>query len=131
MCDMGISKLRKTMQTMTTASRSPKGTYPYMAPEMFTVEGHRGTAADVYSAGCLFIKLFGRRRVWPGLDAMQIMNKICGTFNCPPVMPNTSHLREPYRKLCTDCCQLDYTKRIKMDGVVQALQDILAGLHDS
>ena len=67
-CDMGISKLQITMQTITTASRSPKGTYPYMAPDMFTVEGHRGTAADVHSAGCLYIELFGRQRVWPGLN---------------------------------------------------------------
>lgn len=48
------------MHTMTTASRSPKGTHPYMAPKMFMAEGHRGTAADVYSAGCLYIELFGK-----------------------------------------------------------------------
>ena len=35
-CDMGLSKLKEASQaTVTTVSKGPTGTYPYMAPEMF------------------------------------------------------------------------------------------------
>ena len=60
------------------------GTFLYMAPEMFST-AHRGPAVDVYALGCLYIELFGQRRVWPGLDGVQIMQKVCGSFNVPPM----------------------------------------------
>ena len=67
--------MRKASEpTVTTVSQGPNDTYPYMAPEMFTTS-HRGPAVDVYSLGCLLIELFGRHRVWPGLDGMQIMQR--------------------------------------------------------
>ena len=80
-CDLGVAKI-KYQATMTTASNAI-GTYPYMAPEMFGT-GHRSTAADVYSLGCLYIELFGERRVWEGItDGVQIMQKVCGSYNNP------------------------------------------------
>lgn len=60
-CDLGLAKLKDAaQQTMTTATQHVVGTYPYMAPEMFTI-GHRGAAVDVYSLGCLYIELFGKK----------------------------------------------------------------------
>ena len=62
-CDMGIANLKQSSQaTITTVSRGPTGTFPYMAPKMFS-EGHRGSAVNVYFLGCLFFELFGQRRV--------------------------------------------------------------------
>ena len=119
-CDMGISKLRQASQvTMTTVS-GPAGTYPYMAPEMF-VSGRRGTGVDIYALGCLYIELFGQKRVWPGLDGGQIMQKVCGSFAKPPEMPTTSHLPSRYRKMCHDCCQLDAKKRPPIATVLELL----------
>ena len=84
-CDLGVAKI-KYQATMTTVSNAI-GTYPYMAPEMFGT-GHRSTAADVYSLGCLYIELFGERRVWEGItDGVQILQKVCGSYNNPPTMP--------------------------------------------
>ena len=80
-CDRGISKLKQASQvTMTTVSQGPTGTFPYMASEMFAAM-HRGAAVDICALGCLYIKLFGGRRVWPGIDGLQIMQKVCGSFN--------------------------------------------------
>ena len=53
-CDLGLAKLRDVAQgTMTTVSQNVIGTYPYMAPEMFSVS-HRSAAIDIYSLGCLY-----------------------------------------------------------------------------
>ena len=79
-------------------SKGP-GTYPYMAPEMFRT-GHRGPPVDMYSLGCLLIELFGRRQVWPGLDGPDIMVQIMGTYDTPPQMPDTSHLKAPFGTIC-------------------------------
>jgi len=68
---------------MTTVSNAIV-TYPYMAPEMFG-GGHRSTAVDIYSLGCLYIELFGEKWVWEGItDGIQIMQKVCGSYNNPP-----------------------------------------------
>ena len=76
-CDMGIPKLREASQgTVTTATVHMKGTYPYMAPEMYG-PNRRGTAADVYAFGCLMIELFGQKKVWGELVTAQIMQKVC------------------------------------------------------
>ena len=36
----------------------------------------RGLDVDVYALGCLYIELFGWRGVWPGLNRVQIMQKM-------------------------------------------------------
>ena len=88
---------------MTTVSNAI-GTYSYMAPEMFEA-AHRSTAVDIYSLGCLYIELFGEKRGWEGItDGLQIMQKVCGTFNNPPTMPRVDHLPKMYENICKGCC---------------------------
>lgn len=123
-CDLGLAKLKDAaQQTMTTATQHVVGTYPYMAPEMFTI-GHRGAAVDVYSLGCLYIELFGKKRVWPaGMSSPQIMQRICGSFECPPQGPSVDHLPPKQQLLCSSCCQLDYKKRPNIGEVIKLLND--------
>ena len=106
--------------TLTSMSRGP-GTYPYMAPEMYK-ETRRGPAVDVYSLGCLFIELFGRQRVWQDLDAPDIMLKVMFCFNVPPQMPETKHLKAPYREICAQMCQLNPQNRPTSGAVVELLK---------
>lgn len=124
-CDMGIAKLRNASEaTTTTVSQNVMGTYPYMAPEMFG-KGHRGVAVDVYALGCVYIELFGRKRVWPNLrSGLEVMQKVCGCYGNPPTMPETGHLPATYRNLCVNCCQLDCKKRINTTKVLQFLNNI-------
>ena len=77
---------------MQTSTRGP-GTFPYMAPEMFKAS-RRGAAVDMYSLDCLYIELFGKRRVWYGLDGPAIMQKVLGSY------PDTSHLPPEVGNLC-------------------------------
>ena len=68
-CDMGIAKVKKAAEATVTSVNKGPGTFPYMAPEMFK-SSPQGPAVDIYSPGCLFIELFGRRRVWPDLKCL-------------------------------------------------------------
>ena len=123
LCDMGVTELKQAAEaTMTATSKGP-GTHPYMAPEMFHKD-KRGRAADVYSLGCLYLELFARRRVWPGLNAAEIMMKVCGSYNTPPRMPDISDLKGVHEEICGSCLQLDQTHRPKIDEVVDMLRKL-------
>ena len=112
-----------SMLTMTTATQHIVGTYPYIAPEMFTI-GHQGAAVDVYSLGCLYIELFGKKRVWPaGMSSPQIMQRICGSFQCPPMGPSVDHLPPKQQLLCSLYCQLVYKMQPKISKVIKLLND--------
>ena len=123
-CDLGLAKFRDVAQeTMTTVTQHMIGTYSYMAPEMFSIS-HRSTAVDIYSLGCLYIELFGKKRVWPaGMSSAQIMQKVCGSYGSPPVAPSTSHLTPSQQILCGRCCQLDYKKRPDIHEVINLIHN--------
>ena len=91
-----------------------------MAPEMFAAM-HRGAAVDIYALGWLYIELFGGRLVWPGIYGLQIVQKVCGSFNQPPEMPSISHLPQRYWEVCEACCQLDKHKRRNVSQVLSLL----------
>ena len=97
-----------------------------MAPEMYGT-ACRGTAADIYSFGCLLIELFGAKRVWGTLTAMQIMQKVCGTFTSAPQSPSTDHLRLfPERKrICDLCTQLEANDRPNAAEVLKRLKQLI------
>ena len=120
---MGIAKVKRIAETTITSVSKGPGTYPYMAPEMFRT-GHCGPPVDLYSLGCLLIELFGRRRVWPGLDRPHIMVRILGTYDTPPQMPDTSHLKSPFSTICRQLCQLDATKRPNSQEALKMLKEV-------
>ena len=119
-CDLGLAKFRDAAQgTMTTITGHMIGNY--MAPEMFSVS-HQSAAVDIYSLGCLYIELFGKKRVWPaGMSSAQIMQKDCGSYRSPPVAPSTCHLTPSQQTLCIGCCQLDYKKRLNIHQVIDLI----------
>ena len=94
-----------------------------MAPEMFQ-KSRRGPAVDIYSFGCLLIELFGRRRVWPGLDAPDIMLRVMGSYKTPPQMPDVSHLKADFREVCAQLCQLEANNRPTSSQVIQLLMKL-------
>ncbi len=120
---MGVTRLKQAAEaTMTSTSKGP-GTYPYMAPEMFR-KARRGKAVDIYSLGCLLLELFGRRRVWPGLDSTEIMLKVCGSYDSPPTMPDVSNLFGSQLEICGSCLQLDPKDRPTIDEVIEMLKKL-------
>ena len=129
-CDLGIARTKRlTEATVTSHSRGP-GTYPFMAPEMFT-ESRRGPAVDIYSLGCLFIELFGRQRVWRHLDGPAIMQKVLGSYKTPPEGPSTFHLDTMTGLLCSQMCNLDASARPVSSSVLRAVQRIARDNVDS
>jgi serine/threonine protein kinase len=119
-CDMGIAKVKQLTEVSQTHAGQGPGTFPYMAPEMFT-PSRRGAPVDMYSMGCLYIELFGRTRVWAKLDGPSIMQQILGSFNVPPRGPKTSHLPPSIGELCSKLVRLDPSKRLRSQ---QALEEV-------
>ena len=119
---MGVTELKQAAQvTMTSSSKGPR-MYPYMAPEMFK-KGKRGRAVDIYSLGCLYLEVFSRCRVWPGLDSTEIM-MVCGSYDSPPCMPDLSDINGVHLEICGSCLQLNQTSRPKIDEVVDMLRKL-------
>ena len=123
-CDMGLSKFKDVKQaTATTMTPHPTGTYPYMAPEMFGAN-RRGTGVDIYSFGCLMIEVFGQRKVWGDLSGINIMYKVCGSYNNPPQSPSVTHLPLHCQDICKSCCYTDSTKRPRIHEVMKMLDTL-------
>ena len=122
-CDLGIARVKQLAETTVTCANKGPGTLPYMAPEMFK-KSRRGPAVDIYSLGCLFIELFGRQRVWPGLDAPDIMVKVLGSYDTPPVGPETGHLPHAIGELCSKLTNLDPAKRPTSTAVLESVKEL-------
>lgn len=60
------------------------GTPGFQAPEQLRAEPI-DVGADVYAFGCLTIKLFGEKTVWPGLTPYQIIVKVAMNNQLPDV----------------------------------------------
>ena len=72
-----------------------------MAPEMFGA-----SRRPTHCSGCVFtemliyVELFSECRVWPGLSSgIEIMQKVCGSYGTPPVMPKTDQLPLLYKNM--------------------------------
>lgn len=120
---MGIAKTKRLTEATVTCNSKGPGTYPYMAPEMF-IQSRRGPAVDIYSLGCLYIELFGRRRVWSQLDGPAIMQKVLGSYKTPPQGPNTTHLCPTFAILCSQMCNLDANMRLSSSDVLAAVKEM-------
>lgn len=84
----------------------------------------RGPAVDIYSLGCLFIELFGKRRVWPDLDQTAIMMKVVGSYEDPPQPPSTAHLGPQISEFCDKLCSLDPSKRPTIQEVLPMIKSL-------
>ena len=115
---MGIAKIKQLTEASITCTSKGPGTFPYMAPEMF-MASRQGAAVDIYSLGCLYIELFGRKRVWSGLDGPAIMQKVLGSYGVPPQGPTTSHLPPEIENICNKLCHLNPDRR---PGSLQVLE---------
>lgn len=122
-CDLGIAKTKRLTEISFTCQGKGPGTFPYMSPEMFT-QSRRGPAADIYSLGCLFIELFGRRRIWPKMDGPAIMQKVLGSYKTPPQGPSAAHLRVVYAHLCSKMTNLVANLRPSSRDILSAVKQI-------
>lgn len=85
---------------------------------------HRGTPIDIYAFGCLLIEIFGEKRVWKGLNGLQIMQRVCGTFRCAPTPPLVAHVPLFIKSVCTACCELEPAKWPSITDVAKMLNSI-------
>ena len=102
LADFGVSKvLHKTMATVkTNASAGSIGTPGYQPVEQLEA-GVITESVDVYALGCVLLELFGGRRVWEGLSALQTVVKVVSEKK----VPDTTHLPSAIQQLVNMCLQ--------------------------
>ena len=99
LADFGVSKvLSGTIATVNTSSKAGIGTPGFQPVEQLQA-GKITESVDVYALWCVFYELFGEKRVWEGLSAMQILVKVVMEGK----IPDTSHL-PAYSKILVDMC---------------------------
>ncbi|KAL5468800.1 hypothetical protein EMCRGX_G029920 [Ephydatia muelleri] len=109
-CDLGVAKLQSKLAIHKTSRGPGAGTVAYKAPEMFR-DSRRSTPVDIYSFGCVIIKLFTGKRVWGELDTCQITCKILGTREDDPQTPSCEEVPEEHREICARSTALDGSDR--------------------
>ena len=75
------------MLTGTISTSSSIGT-PGFQPKEQLQAGEIDESVDVYALGCMFVELFGERKNWEGLSALQILMKVAVEGH----VPDYSHL---------------------------------------
>ena len=91
-----------TISTARTNSSSSAIGTPGFQPIEQLKAGKVDESVDVYALGCVFVELFGERRIWEGLSALQIMVKVAVEGQ----VPEYSHLPKNVQPLCSMCLQL-------------------------
>jgi hypothetical protein len=79
--DFGIAVV---LQTSVHRGTSIKGTYNYMAPEAFEVEGI-GKHTDVWALACVIVEMLTGQRPWVDMQEQQIMMAVCVQQRTPQV----------------------------------------------
>eukprot|EP00731_Ephydatia_muelleri_P020155 Em0012g980a len=118
-CNLGVAKLQSKLAIHKTSRGPGAGTVAYKAPEMFR-DSRRSTPVDIYSFGCVIIKLFTDKSlilvcirllafiqyfitgkmVWGELDTCQITCKILGTQEDDPQTPSCEEVPDEHREIC-------------------------------
>ncbi|XP_028754829.1 mitogen-activated protein kinase kinase kinase YODA-like [Neltuma alba] len=80
------------------------GTPCYVAPEVLPkIEYKRSleaSAADIWSLGCVIIKMFSGKHPWPGFEPVQAFYKVCVEQQHPPIPEGLCEEGKGFVELC-------------------------------
>jgi serine/threonine protein kinase len=76
LADSGLAKIKSAGATASTATAGHKGTYAYMAPELFDAKPRWTKAADVYAYAVIAWETILRALPWTGLRVVQLAESV-------------------------------------------------------
>ena len=103
LADFGVAKVltKGTLATSKTNSSSSSIGTPGFQPMEQLKASDIDESVDVYALGCVFVELFGGKKIWEGLSAIQIMVKVAVEGQVPAF----SHLPSSVQPICDVCLQ--------------------------
>ena len=103
LADFGVARVltKGTVSTTRTNSSSSAIGTPGFQPIEQLKAGEIDESIDIYAVGCVFVELFGEKKIWEGLSAIQIMVKVA----VEEQVPTYDHLPESVWPLCKMCLQ--------------------------
>ena len=104
LADFGVAKVltQSTISTTKTNSSASSIGTPGFQPLEQLKAGEITENVDVYALGCVLIELFGEKKVWEGLTAIQILVKVVMEGE----VPKYSHLPPYTHSICSMCLQV-------------------------
>jgi serine/threonine protein kinase len=119
--DFGIAVI---LQTSDHRGTSIKGTYNYMAPEAFEVEGI-GKHTDVWALACVIVEMRTGQRPWADMQEQQIMMAVCVQQRTPQVPEDA-----PAAALLCQCFERRPTQRPTAADLAHAFaSDVRGGVE--
>ena len=88
-----------TLATAKTNSSSSSIGTPGFQPIEQLKAGEINEAVDIYAVGCVLVELFGEKKIWEGLSAIQIMVKVVVEGKVPDLFD----LPPPVMSICSSC----------------------------
>uniref|UniRef100_A0A7S2JNX2 Mitogen-activated protein kinase n=1 Tax=Cyanoptyche gloeocystis TaxID=77922 RepID=A0A7S2JNX2_9EUKA len=83
-CDFGLARLANPSESATGFNLTEYvATRWYRAPEIMLSSREYTKAIDVWSTGCIFAELLGRKPLFPGKDYIHQLNLIIDVLGCP------------------------------------------------
>ena len=110
LCDFGCSEFFQPQEE--DLSKATKGTYLFMAPEMFKTGAEKivkGRAVDIWALGVTLFNLLTKDHPWKGSGPMDLANKI--KFE-PPALDKLGEGRDQLKELLGRILEKDPEKRI-------------------
>ena len=78
-----------------------------------------------HTVGKELIELYGGKHVWPSeLSTAQIMQKVCGTFEVPPVPPSVEHIDPPQQDIFRACVNISPLERPDAQELLHLLESM-------
>ena len=114
--DFEVAKVLAQGTLSTSRTNSSSVGTPGFQPKEQLRAGKITESADVYAFGCVFIELFGHKKIWEGLSAIQIMFKVA----MEEAIPDCSHLPPSVVPICNKCLQ-DQEIRVSATTVLYLL----------
>ncbi|KZV80608.1 kinase-like protein [Exidia glandulosa HHB12029] len=119
LCDFGFSSMRAEHAPIISSDSSMKGTYRWMAPELFAHDRARHTKqSDIWASGCLFLEVQSGRVPYHTkyTDQAVIIALSNGEL---PIRPG--NVSDPLWRLVQACCVTNPTARPSVDTVLQRM----------
>lgn len=119
-CDLGLAASASSTTSTTNDKLANTGEYVvtrwYRAPELLISCGSYTTATDMYSVGCIFAEMLGRKPLFPGNNHLHQLNLIFKVIGTPSLTVtdnnNSNHVLRRYLE-----SSVPYTPPAKLDRI--------------
>ena len=115
---MGMSMIAK--QTLRTCV-GQRGTWPYMAPEMYDATIAKTALADMWAVGVIIVEMVQRKPIYGGMKDAEIMGRVMGCGGRRPLGPPLRDLPQWCMEVCSPCFSINSANRLTAEAMSEVI----------